>query len=214
MDCSIKLGSCMIVSGPAQSGKTTWILNFLRHKDYYIDPVPSGKIYWHYGEETKDLPLLNKWGYVVTHGLPRDNFESVENNSIVVIDDLMRQANMPRSIVTDLFTMKSHHKNLLVIYVQQNLFDESRENRIRQSNAQYLVLFPNVRDTLQISILGRQMYPSNSHFFVQAYKDATRRAFGYLLIDFVPRTPDKIRLRSNVLWSERPMIAYTDPMVY
>ena len=65
-------------------------------------------------------------------------------------------------------------------------------------NTQYIVLFKNPRDALQVATLGRQMYPGYSNFLVEAFKDATERPHGYLLIDLHPETLEKFRIRTNI----------------
>ncbi|CAC5405126.1 unnamed protein product [Mytilus coruscus] len=47
--------------------------------------------------------------------------------------------------------------------------------------------------------LGRQMYPSRVDFFIRKFKEATRKPFGYLLVDLKARTPESSRLRKEVL---------------
>ena len=70
-------------------------------------------------------------------------------------------------------------------------------------NTQYLVLFKNPRDALQVATLGRQMYPGNGKFLVEAFKMATEKPYGYLLIDLRADTLEKYRLRSNIFSGER-----------
>jgi hypothetical protein len=57
-------------------------------------------------------------------------------------------------------------------------------------NIHYLVLFKNHRDAYQVSVLVRQTYPGRSKFVVEAYKDATKNPYGYLLIDLRPETDE------------------------
>ena len=47
----------------------------------------------------------------------------------------------------------------------------------------------NKRDELQAMNLGKQLYPSNSKVFMEAYKDATSTVHGYLVIDCDPTSP-------------------------
>jgi hypothetical protein len=65
-------------------------------------------------------------------------------------------------------------------------------------NSHYIVMFKNPRDAHQISILGRQMHPGKSRFLVEAFKDATAKPYGYLLIDLKPDTDEKYRIRTNI----------------
>ncbi len=70
-------------------------------------------------------------------------------------------------------------------------------------NTQYLVLFKNVRDGSQIQFLARQMFPGKSKYVLEAFQDATSPAFGYILFDFKPNTPDHFRLRTNIFPGEQ-----------
>ena len=40
------------------------------------------------------------------------------------------------------------------------------------------------------------MYPGKSAFMIEAFKNATRAPYGYLLIDLKQETDDKLRLRT------------------
>jgi hypothetical protein len=74
-------------------------------------------------------------------------------------------------------------------------------------NSHYLILFKNPRDHLQIATLARQMYPGKSQFLVEAFEDATKQPHGYILIDLKPQTEEELRIRSNILPSDK-MIVY------
>jgi len=50
------------------------------------------------------------------------------------------------------------------------------------------------------------MYPGKSKFLVEAFKDATEKAFGYLLLDLKPDTEEKYRLRTNILPGETQFV--------
>jgi hypothetical protein len=47
------------------------------------------------------------------------------------------------------------------------------------------------------------MYPNNSKFLVEAFKDATEKPYGYLLIDLRAETLEKYRIRTNIFAGER-----------
>ena len=104
--------------------------------------------------------------------------------------------------IVNLFTRGSHHRNLSVIYVVQNLFHQGKGSRSISLNSHYLVLFKNPRDKLQVLTLAKQMYPGRTEFFLRQYEEAVRRPYGYLLIDLETTTQDDCRLRTNVLPGE------------
>ena len=65
-----------------------------------------------------------------------------------------------------------------------------------------MVLLKNPRDASQFANLARQMYPKRSQFAVEAYKDATREPYSYLLVDLRPKQDDDLRLRTNIFSGE------------
>ena len=117
----------------------------------------------------------------------------------------MKEAN---ENLTDLFTKGSHHNNISVIHIVQNLFGKNKHQRTLSLNSHYLVVFKNPRDMSQISFLARQMYPSNKKYVQDAYKDATETPHGYLLIDLKQSTPDNLRLRTGIFPSDPKQILY------
>ena len=61
--------------------------------------------------------------------------------------------------ISDLLKKGSHHRNLSVIYIVENIFHEGRESRNISLNAHYIVLFKSPRDKQQISVLVRLSQP-------------------------------------------------------
>ena len=108
--------------------------------------------------------------------------------------------------LTRLFSVGSHHKNLSIIFIIHNLFHYGKEMRTVSLNSHYIILFKNPRDRLQISTLARQMYPGQSQFLVEAFQDATKEAYGYIIIDLKPTTTDKLRIRSGILPTDRQLV--------
>ena len=59
---------------------------------------------------------------------------------ILVFDDLMTNAKCDQRIA-DLFTKGSHHRNISLIYLTQNLFPKGKACRDIALNTKYMVLF-------------------------------------------------------------------------
>ena len=133
--------------------------------------------------------------------LEQNSYFDVNKRNLIVFDHQMIDASKDKRIV-NLFTRGSHHRNLSVIYIVQNLFHQGKGSRSISLNSHYLVLFKNPRDKLQILTLAKQMYPGKTDFFLNQYEEAVKRPFGYLLIDLKTTTQDNCRLRTNVLPSE------------
>ena len=185
-----------IVAGPSGSGKTVFTTKLIKHAAALIDPPPQ-KILWCYGAYQN---FFNEMKNVEFHdGLPDVNSFDGSQRTLLILDDLMHETD---DRVSQIFTRVSHHKNLSVLYLTQNLFYGSKQNRTISLNTHYLVLFKNARDATQISHLAAQMYPGKSKFLIEAYRDATLTPFSYLLVDLKPDTDDKLRVRSNVFSGE------------
>ena len=69
-------------------------------------------------------------------------------------------------------------------------------------NAHYIVLFKNLRDALQVKHLANQLFLGKSKFLIDAYKQATSRPHGYLLLDLTQTTSDSNRVLSDILRDE------------
>ena len=81
-------------------------------------------------------------------------------------------------------------------------------------NSQYLVVFNNPRDQQQITVLARQMYPGQSEKFLNTYRMATSKPFGYLLIDLKPDTLNDKRLWPNVFQQTNKLPTAEQPYFY
>ena len=201
-DFSLKGGSSMLVCGPTMAGKSTFVHDLLKDKSIFDKPPAS--VYWYYGGESTEG--LKGRGYILKSGLP-DNFLDVPRDSVVVLDDLMNEAK-DHAGVTALFTKLVHHRNLFVINITQNFFQNSKDTRTRRLNTQYVVMFKNPSDVTQIHVIGRQMYPGNPSFLSSVNKKATKKPHSYLFLDLRQETPEDYRVRSNLLQHEFPMKVY------
>ena len=182
-----------VISGPTSSGKSVFVQRLLKHAKTIISPPPE-RILYCYGAYQEIFSKI-EGGVEFKEGLPSlDEFDGAKH-SLVIIDDLMHETN---DIVSKLFTRGSHHTNTSVIYITQNIFNQNKETRNIALNTQYLVLFKNVRDKLQITYLARQMYPSNPKHMIEAYTDATNEPYSYLFVDLKPNVDENHRLKACI----------------
>ncbi|KAL6417056.1 hypothetical protein ACFW04_013029 [Cataglyphis niger] len=227
MDVRWKHPWTSIVCGPTGCGKTIFVKTFLQYLSV-MSNVRFERILFYYAEwqdayqrlqydaseakEEKEEERARNSDYVnnalvkskkniieFREGLPRPEDYSNDPLSpkLIIIDDLMRESSSCDAIV-DLFTKGSHHKNLSVILISQNLFHQGRGQRDISLNANYIVVFKNPRDRAQIRHLARQVYPDDPKFMEEAYYDATSRPHGYLLLDLKQSTPDEYRFRTCI----------------
>ena len=171
-------GSPIMIAGPTGSGKTFWTNKLLKNQ-MFTEPV-SSVLYCYAVYQT----LYNKMeisNLELHEGLPSlDKVQSLNDGKfhVIVLDDLMEY--IVKSVETqNLFTKYCHHFNITAIFLTQNVFAQGPCSRTISINTHILVLFANKRDESQAMNLGKQLYPSNSKVFMEAYEDATSTVHGY-----------------------------------
>ena len=60
------------------------------------------------------------------------------------------------------------------------------------------MLFKNPRDQGQMRSLVQQVFPSQVKYFMDGFKEVTKKEHGNLLMDLHPLTPDRIRVRRRI----------------
>ena len=116
-----------LVSGMTQSGKSEWVYRLL-HSDK-IEPPPE-KILYCYGEQSAQF---EKYDRPVTfhRGMPTNLEEIIggdggNKRQLIILDDLMHEVDGGETgkLVASLFTRGSHHRNISIVLVVQNLFHQ------------------------------------------------------------------------------------------
>ena len=133
-----------MLSGPTGCGKTVYVQKILK----YIDSVSNtrfDRIILYYGEWQSGYRDLGK-DIEFREGLPQsNNCVNDPKPKLIIIDDLMLESSSG-GVIVNLFTNGSHHNNLNVIFNTQNIFHQGKGQRDISLNAQYIVIFRNLRD--------------------------------------------------------------------
>jgi hypothetical protein len=185
-----------IIAGPTKAGKTVWVKNLILNSQAMISPQPE-EIYYCYMEWQPLYQDLARIGVRLVEGLPdlAEFKTTTTKRKLLVLDDLMQEMKTDKKLV-QIFTRGSHHWNVSILHIVQNLFFEGlRTSRV---NAQYLVLMKNPSDQLQAMTLAKQLYPGRTKYFMESYNDACSQSYGYLFIDLSQDTPEQQRLRTDI----------------
>jgi hypothetical protein len=142
--------------------------------------------------------------------VPEDFKNEGGRPTLIMLDDLLTEVYSKQ--VYTLFTKGCHHRNISVLLITQNLFHQGTYCRDISLTTKYLVLLKNTRDKQQFTHLARQVYPENSQSLHEAYLDATDKAHGYLMLDFVQDTDDKLRYRTRIFPDEHPIVFSVPPI--
>jgi hypothetical protein len=189
-------------------GKTTFVFRLIRQRALMIDDPPVQIIYALPANQEIHVPddIKNDKDVVFFKGIP--NFEDFNDKKprLVVIDDQIQDCG---DQVVTLFTRGSHHFNVSVILLTQNIFFSSPGFRTMSINSHYLVLFKSPRTQDQVACLGRQICPDNIKFFQESYVDSCREPHSYMLLDMTQSTDEDLRFRSKIFADDKD-----GPVVY
>lgn len=188
----------LIIAGPSRCGKTCFLLKALQNS--LIRPIPT-RIICFFKEWQVAYEELKKFSPKIEfyEGIDTSLLESIspKENNLVIIDDLMSTAAESQG-VSKIFTQESHHRNVTVVLLIQNLFYRGKEMRNISLNAHYFVLYKNPRDKSQIRYLSQQIYPENQKFLTNVFNHATEQPHSYLVIDLHPDTEEQFRVLTNI----------------
>ena len=115
--------------------------------------------------------------------------------------DLMDEGGSDKRVL-DLFIKHSHHRNITVLYLCQDMFPAGKYAKSIPRNAHYIVAFKSPRDGLSIRNLLLQSFPSNWRDVLRVFQLVTSRPFGYVILDLHSTSSDDVRLYSYILRDE------------
>lgn len=204
--------STVLVSGMTQSGKSLFVAGVIASR--FFEPMPT-QIIWLYSDWQVLYDAIKifrpdvRFIRIGTEEQLAELYDGIsgEEAVLLIIDDQM-EIGAKSNTLSKFFTKGSHHKNMSVVYLVQNLFDKGKSQRTVSLNAHYILLFKNPRDKSQAEVLARQMYPGKWRAFLKAFEDATRKPHSYLLVDLRPDTPEACRLRAKILPWKTPAVVY------
>ena len=139
-------------------------------------------------------------------GLPDiEDFDQNKNN-LLILDDLIKEGGKDNSIY-DIFTIDSHHKNISVFFVTQNLFPKEKNSRTISLNCNYIIILNNPRDRAQIFHIAMRMFPECPQYLIECYTDAVESIdYGYIYLDFTQTKPKAMRVQTGICKDEQRII--------
>ena len=203
----------LTVSGCSGSGKSRFVKNLLLNQRALTGSV-WGKIFY---VSKFELPDLKRDLAHLPIEFLHDVIPTIEylkkksagrGQSLVVADDLMVQA--ASSVDIKSLFCEGRHINFSVIYCTQNLFQGGKHARNIRLNSNFMVLFRQIHDRLQIVRFFASMRPKNWEFLLNSYDDSTAPQFGYFFMDLRPVvSSEMLRFRAEI--EPESQILYVDP---
>ena len=135
--CVLRHPARILIFGPSSSGKSTLVSKILDNQSLIFNQVFDRIIYCSDGSslftQNTNLPIEN---YEIYDKTLFNTLDSRQNNCLI-IDDFMHRAADDIQI-SELFTKRSHHQNVTIIFLLQNLFPKSKFMSDIKRNANYI----------------------------------------------------------------------------
>jgi hypothetical protein len=203
-DLKLKNPCGIFMAGASQSGKSTFTKKVVYYANELFKNPPKSFLYAHgrHDDFNQTVYDFQQLGCITQEGPPDfAELNNYEKPLLLILDDLRRE--IKEEYLSELFTKRVHHNNLIVLYLTQAIYD--KKSLVARINSQYMVLMRNKMFAHQITILGTQLFPTRRAFFLDAYKKATKEVYGSLLIDNHPSSPEALQLRSQIMPDEEPI---------
>lgn len=200
-DARLKTPFSLIIAGPSNCGKTSFVINLLKNSQRLLDNQ-FDYIIWFYGETFPRDDYLRYKNVMFYQGLP-DSFDKLIDsgkNGLAVFDDLMSECGNNK-LITEFFTRRTHHENVSIIFITQNLFHDGKERKNFVKNATYLCIFNSPLDQTIAYSLARKLMPKNQRGFVDLFSHAVDKPHGYLFIDGHQQSPRNAMFRTDIFGS-------------
>lgn len=203
-DIKLRHPTTIVVAGATKAGKSSLIFKLVKYRSHLFD-VPQSRILYCYGifdpsylQLQKDVP-----GLELFQGIPVELFESPDPSTptMVVLDDLI-ESTASSKLIAKLFMQTSHHANITVVLITQNLFYNGSQYRNIMKNASVIVLMTSIRDHLGIQTLSRQLFPKTPKYVYDSYEDAMKNKYGYLVLNLDPAVEPLLRVVKGIFPGE------------
>ena len=181
-DIRLKENFKIFLSGPSGCGKTTFIIDLIKNINIFCKKPPSLVIYFFKEWQHKFDYMTENLGvrfFEDNDGII-DQIKKFDQPLFVIFDDMINSNNLKS--VAQLFTVHGRHLKLSLAFLSQRLFHNNEHFRQISQNSDYMCLFKNPRNSLEIRSLASQITPKTLEL-QDIFKEATQKPYSYLLIN-------------------------------
>ena len=194
-DCKLEKPFRLIVGGGSGTGKTT-LLQQLVNKSHFSSPFD--KIVYCYPDYLDEIPA--EFDQIVEYkpGLcDLAYFTALPKNSLIIYDDMMNECGNSNDIMK-LFSVIARKKNLSIIFIVQNIYDNSKQFRNIRLNATGFIVFKFFAATDVTRRLFRDL-GIQSLMPKRLLDEIYNNKYAYIFIDVHPeRHSEFITIRGNI----------------
>lgn len=186
----------LIVGGASGSGKTSLLQKIVDSSHF---STPFDKIVYFYPEYLPEIPV--EFDQIVDYrtGIADlDYFSSLPKNTLIIYDDLMNECGQSTEIMK-LFSVIARKRDISIIFIVQNFFDQTKQFRNIKLNATGFIIF---KFHAAMDILRRQLRDLGVYNLIskQSLENIYRQKFNYIFIDIHPNRHSEFGcIKSNIL---------------
>ena len=206
-----QLASNILVSGCSQSGKSEFCKQLmLNAKDLFVNP-PSIFIvaYTHWQPSYTEVQKGLGDKVIFTESVPdEEQIKQLMTNhqhGMFVADDKASEIGTNK-FFHDLLTRIAHHLKLTTVLIVQ---DASLTGKLRSSilkNTHVNVMLRSPRERMYLRNLAIML--NDYKCVMQAFDDATKEPYGYLILDTHPNAAEEHKYRSRIFKHDGPCVIY------
>ena len=188
-------------------GKTTLIKNIIENITTFTSSPPNKVVYF-YTEWQNKFDIM-KASFGVEFIEDNDNMlnfiKDLNTSAFVIFDDMMNSDNLKS--VAQIFTVHGRHLNLSLAFLSQKLFNNNEHFRQISQNSDYMCVFKNPRNSLDIRNLSNQITPK-SNALSHIYQKATVKPYSYIFINLTQEAVPQLKFINNIFSSDHIINAY------
>ena len=189
-------------------GKTTLIMDIIKNIDTFTVAPPKKVIYFY--KEWQDKFDIMKVSMGVEFIEDNDNIlelvKDLGTSAFVIFDDMLNSSNL--KLVAQIFTVHGRHLNLSLAFLSQRLFNNNEHFRQISQNSDYMCIFKNPRNSLDVRNLANQITPK-SRVLIDIYHRATIKPYSYIFINLTQEAVPQLKFINNLFSSEHVISVYT-----
>ena len=198
------------ITGTTGAGKTSWIYKFLQNLPQMFENAAPKQVLYCYGIYQELYSKMEKeFDFITFHeGIPnKETVYALVAPSMIILDDLCHIV-CKNTDMELLFSQVSHHRNISVCLMKNNLFYQGKSARTISLNTNIYVLMKNPADVTQIRILGKRVFPKKPQVLIEAYEFATEmnNGKGYLIVDVTAVPTTDIILKTGIFPNEEMVL--------
>lgn len=206
-DLRLKENFKLFVSGPSGCGKTTFISELISNL-HQISKRPPNKVIYFYKEwQDKFSHMETELGvtFVEDSDMIIERIKEFDNSAFVIFDDMLNSDNLKS--VAQLFTVHGRHLNLCLAFLTQRLFNNNEYFRQISQNSDYMCIFKNPRNSMEIRTLANQITPKTLEL-LDIYRKATKQPYSYILINLTQEGLPQLKYINNLFSNKHVVNVY------